>query len=204
MDVCNLTHESTIFTSNAYLIFGERTTLVDVGSDPRTLEKINLHTSKIDSIVLTHQHPDHVGSLHDIMNAFQPDLHCYADHPLQTSKLTNGQKILIGDDWYEILHTPGHSTDHLVFLNHNSIFTGDIVVYSDQAFHRGSFGRTDLPGGSREDLISSIESILSNSPQDLRNMYPGHGPMFHGDVVEVISKALARAKKREPKYKPEG
>ena len=200
MEVCKLTHDSTSFTSNAYLIFGEKITLIDVGSDPGTLEKLGDYTSEIDSILLTHQHSDHIGSLNEIMDAFHPELYCHSAHPLQTSRISTGQKILIGDDWYEVLHTPGHSKDHLVFFNSHSIFSGDIVVYSDSAFHRGSFGRTDLPGSSREDLINSIELILSHSSHELRNMYPGHGPVFHGNVMDVITKALYRANKREPKY----
>ena len=202
MQIYNFTQNSSEFTSNAYLILGEKITLVDSGSMGNSVEILQQYTSTIDYLLLTHQHSDHIGSLDEIMDAFSPELYCYDDHPRMTSKLTNHQRLLIGDEWHETLHTPGHSEDHVVFLGPSTIFTGDIAVYNDSAFENGSFGRTDLPGGSRDNLISSLELILSLLSPTTNKMYSGHGNAFHGDVYTVIELALQRAKERKPKYGP--
>lgn len=202
MQIYNFTQNSSEFTSNAYLILGEKITLVDAGSMKNSVKTLQQYTSDIDYLLLTHQHSDHIGSLDEIMDAFSPDLYCHDDHPRMTSKLTNHQMLLIGDEWYETLYTPGHSKDHVIFLGSSAIFTGDIVVYNDSAFENGSFGRTDLPGGSRDNLISSLKLILSMLSPATNKMYAGHGDVFHGDVYNVIEIALQRAKERKPKYGP--
>ncbi len=78
--------------------------------------------------------------------------------------------IKFGNSSLEILFTPGHSPGSLCFYNNEQKF----VIGGDVLF-RGSIGRTDLPGGNFDTLISSIQEKLF-SLGDAVTVYPGHGP----------------------------
>lgn len=203
MDVYNVTKDAETFTCNAYLALGERPTLVDAGSMTGVTDVIREYTSELEAVVLTHQHGDHVGELDAVLDAFDADLFAYDSHRRRTAGLDDGDKLAIGDETFEAIFTPGHADDHLAFVSDASIFSGDVVVHNDGAFDYGSFGRTDYPGQSREELIESIEQILDRLPAEVEHMYAGHGDEFHGDVRDVIETALERAEKRQPKYPDE-
>ncbi|MFB6081698.1 MAG: MBL fold metallo-hydrolase [Halanaeroarchaeum sp.] len=203
MQVDCLTADADVFTCNAYLVRGRRTTLVDAGAMPDTVDAIRALTDDLDAVVLTHQHADHVGELDAVVDAFDPAVAAYGEHPLRTEGLSDGDTIPIGDESFEVVHTPGHADDHLAFVSGTALFSGDVVVHDDAAFSYGSFGRTDQPGQSRDRLIESIERLLDRMPEGIAAMYAGHGAVFEGDVRTVVETALERAKRHEPKY-PDG
>lgn len=208
MTVHNVTADAETFTCNAYLVTGETTTLVDAGAVSGVVETISEQTDTLDRIVLTHQHGDHIAELDTVMDAFDPDCYAYSDHPQRTHSIDDGALIDIGDESFETVYTPGHADDHVSFVSESTVFTGDVVVHDDGAFDYGSFGRTDMPGQSREQLIESIRTLLDHLPEEngdgdsdgIEHMYSGHGGTFHGDVRDVIETALERAERREPKY----
>ena len=203
MRVHNVTAEAETFTCNAYLAEGDRTVLVDAGSMPGVADAIAGHVDDVDAVALTHQHGDHVAELDAVLDAYDADLLCYGDHPRRTRKLDGGDTLRIGDEEFEAVYSPGHADDHLAFVSESTVFSGDVVVYSDGAFDDGSFGRTDMNGQSREREIESIRTILDRLPEGVEHMYAGHGDEFEGDVREVIERALERAERREPKYPEE-
>jgi glyoxylase-like metal-dependent hydrolase (beta-lactamase superfamily II) len=84
--------------------------------------------------------------------------------------LTDGMQISCGDLQLKVLHTPGHTLGGccLYFEEQLKIITGD-TLFAD------SIGRTDLPGGSHEQLLESIRSKLFTLPDNVI-AYPGHGP----------------------------
>ena len=200
MEVHHVTEGAETFTCNAYLVVGERTTLVDVGSYDGVVDRIGDHVDDVAAVVLTHQHRDHVGELEAVCEAFDPEVYAYADHPLGSHAIDDGDRLTIGDEAFEVVYTPGHADDHVSFVSETTLFSGDVVVHDDGAFEYGSFGRTDMPGQSRERLIGSIERLLETLPEGVDHMYAGHGSVFHGDVHDVVEIALERAKRREPKY----
>jgi len=203
MDVVTVTADADSFTCNAYLALGERDVLVDAGAMPGVEDVVREHTDSLDAVVLTHQHGDHVQEVDAVLDAFDADLYAYADHPRRTHEIADGDAIEIGDESFDVVHTPGHADDHVSLISESTIFSGDVVVHDDGAFDYGSFGRTDMAGQSREVLIESIERILERLPGSVEHMYAGHGDEFHGDVEDVIRTALERAEKREPKYSDE-
>jgi hydroxyacylglutathione hydrolase len=203
MDVITVTEDAEGFTCNAYLALGDETTLVDAGAMEGVVDVIREYTETLDSVVLTHQHGDHVSELDTVLSAFDADCYAYADHPRRTHELTDGEEIQVGDETCEVVHTPGHADDHVSLVGDRSLFSGDVVVYNDGAFDDGSFGRTDYPGQSRERLIESIEELLDRLPDSIDAMYAGHGGVYEGDVRTVIERALKRAKRRELKYPDE-
>ena len=200
MEVHHVTEDAETFTCNVFLAVGERTTLVDAGAMDGVVDEIGKRTDDLDAVVLTHQHGDHVEQLEAVCEAFDPDVYAYASHPLGSHELEDGDVVTIGDEAFDVVYTPGHADDHVSFVSETTLFSGDVVVHDDGAFDYGSFGRTDLPGQSRETLIESIERLLARMPADVEHLYAGHGSVFHGDVRDVVETALERAEKREPKY----
>jgi glyoxylase-like metal-dependent hydrolase (beta-lactamase superfamily II) len=203
MQVHNVTADAETFTCNAYLAVGDRTVLVDAGGMPGVVDVIANYVEDVDAVVLTHQHGDHVAELDTVLDAYNPELLCYDDHPRRTREIEDGDSVRIGDEEFEAVYSPGHADDHLAFISDSTIFSGDVVVYNDGAFDDGSFGRTDMTGQSREREIESIREILDRMGEGVENMYAGHGDEFHGDVREVVERALERAERREPKYPEE-
>ncbi|WP_435100444.1 MBL fold metallo-hydrolase [Halarchaeum sp. P4] len=197
------TADAESFTCNAYLALGERDVLVDASSMDGIEDAVAEHTDSLDAVVLTHQHADHVEELEAVCEAFDPDVYAYADHPRRTHELADGDEVRIGDETFEAVYTPGHADDHLAFVSETTLFSGDVVVHDDGAFDYGSFGRTDMPGQSREELVRSIERLLDRMPVDVEHMYSGHGGTYHGDVRDVVETALERAEQFEPKYPDE-
>jgi len=203
MDVVSVTEEADAFTCNAYLVLGDTVTLVDAGAMEGVVDAIREHTDHLDEVVLTHQHADHVAELDAVVEAFDPAVYGYAEHPLVTHEIDDGDELRIGDEAFEVVYTPGHAPDHVALVSEFTLFSGDVVVYNDAAFEDGSFGRTDKTGQSRERLIQSIETLLERLPSTVETLYAGHGDVFEGDVREVIERALKRAQRREPKYPEE-
>jgi len=205
MDVYNVAADAETFTCNAYLALGETPTLVDAGAMSGVVDAVRnrLGDDSLGRVVLTHQHGDHVDQLDAVVDAFDPDCYAYADHERRTHDLSAGDAIAVGDETFEVVYTPGHASDHVSLVSESTLFSGDVVVHDDGAFDYGSFGRTDMPGQSRERLVQSIEDLLDRMPDGVERMYAGHGEVFHGDVRDVVETALERARKRRPKYPEE-
>jgi len=203
MEVHTVTADAETFTCNAYLVEGAVTTLVDAGAYAGVVGAIRDHVDTVDRVVLTHQHGDHVAELDTVLDAFDAELFAYGEHPRRDHALEDGDAVRIGDDTFEVVSTPGHADDHVSFVSETALFSGDVVVHDDGAFDDGSFGRTDYPGQSRERLIESIRDLLDRMGDGVEHMYSGHGSVFHGDVRDVVERALERAERREPKYPDE-
>jgi glyoxylase-like metal-dependent hydrolase (beta-lactamase superfamily II) len=208
MDVFNVTADAEQFTCNAYLVTGERTVLVDAGSMPGVVDVVADHVDHLDAVVVTHQHSDHVDQLDAVCERFDPEVYAYAEHPQRTDALDDGDTVEMGDETFEVVYTPGHAADHISLVGETALFSGDVVVHNDGAFDNGSFGRTDLPGQSRERLIQSISELLDRLPDTIATMYAGHGDVFETDpdgdsVHDVVRRALLRAEERQPKYPDE-
>ncbi|MBO4247991.1 MBL fold metallo-hydrolase [Halomicrobium sp. IBSBa] len=203
MAVYTVTDGAETFTCNAYLVTGERTTLVDAGAYVGVVDAIRDHVDELDRVVLTHQHGDHVAELAAVLDAFDAELYAYGEHPRRDHALADGDTVTVGDHDCTVVYTPGHADDHVSLVSETALFSGDVVVHDDGAFDDGSFGRTDAPDQSRERLIESIRNLLDRLPASVEAMYAGHGSVFEGDVRAVVERALERAERREPKYPDE-
>lgn len=203
MAVRHLTGDAAVFTCNAYLVTGAENALVDAGAMPGIVEEIAEEVSSLERVVLTHQHSDHVAELEAVVEAFDPEVHAVAGHRLRTHELRPDESVYLGDEAFEVVWTPGHADDHVSLFSEGTLFSGDVVVYEDGAFTGGSFGRTDGPDQSREQLIESIERLLDRLPSTVESMYSGHGSVYQGDVRSIVERALERAQRREPKYPDE-
>ena len=179
------------FTSNAFLVDGERTVLVDSGNDFDAVERIEAAGTGLDALVLTHTHPDHVGNVESVVDAFDVEVWGFdPDHGLVDHAIADGDTVAIGDDEHLALHTPGHKDDHLCLYSRDGgvLFAGDLV------FANGGFGRTDLEEGDRETLIESIDYLLETVDDGLEAMYVGHGPTVETDPLYHIELAAQAAR----------
>ncbi len=94
----------------------------------------------------------------------------YELSPLPDTYLPESGSISFGNTALELIFAPGHSPAHLCFYDvQNGIVIGGDVLF------RGSIGRTDLPGGNHQQLLTNIEQKLFTLPDEVV-VYPGHGP----------------------------
>jgi len=183
-DIENLAAGVQAFTSNVFLVPGERTVLVDTGANFDVVAAVESRVDDLDAVVLTHTHRDHVGNVDAVRSAFGVETVGYdPTHPAVDAEL--GGTARLGDHDYSVLHTPGHKNDHVCLYAPDAkvCFAGDLV------FAGGSFGRTDLEEGDRETLIRSIDSLLDLVGPDLAELHTGHGPSVTTDAYGTIERA---------------
>ena len=166
--------------------------VVDPGDDAeRILAQVQQRGLKIVAILNTHGHFDHVGANRQLTQATGALLYIHqADAPMlervaktaamyglpgQNSPqpdrlLEDGMLIEFGAHRLQVIHTPGHTQGGccLYLEAENKLIAGD-TLFAD------GVGRTDLPGGSHQQLVTSIKTRLFTLPDQVQ-VYPGHGP----------------------------
>ncbi|WP_424019322.1 MBL fold metallo-hydrolase [Halorientalis pallida] len=189
--IVNLARGVRAFTSNVFLVDGDRTVIVDAGNEFDVVDAAREYVDDVDALVMTHTHPDHVGNLPDIVDEFDVDVWGYdTDQSGVDHAIDDEETVTLGDHDYRALHTPGHKDDHLCFYSAtaSTLFAGDLI------FANGGFGRTDLAEGNREVLIDSIERVRSVVPEDLGEMHTGHGPSVTTNPYQDIELAAQAAR----------
>jgi glyoxylase-like metal-dependent hydrolase (beta-lactamase superfamily II) len=88
----------------------------------------------------------------------------------EVNYLKEGDVVKLGDDELKVIHAPGHSPGSVCFYCEKQHF----MIGGDVLF-QNSIGRTDLPGGSKQELLKSINEKLFKLPENV-TVYPGHGP----------------------------
>jgi len=187
----------TPYQQNCSLVWCKHTgkaALIDPGGEEdRLLKAVALAGVKLDMLLLTHGHLDHVGAAKKlsaqwgipILGPHREDAFLLDSLPEQAQRfgfppaqaftpdrwLEDGEQIKLGEQRFEVLHCPGHTPGHLVFYNPTArlAFVGDVLF-------QGSIGRTDFPRGNLADLIRSIRETLFPLGDDIA-FVPGHGPM---------------------------
>jgi glyoxylase-like metal-dependent hydrolase (beta-lactamase superfamily II) len=142
-------------------------------------------------IVNTHCHFDHIMGVEFIRNEYGIPFEAHADDAFWVERvvdqgrmfgfeinpvnpfdsfLTENEKVKFGNTDLQVFHIPGHSLGHVCLYNSDAgvLVAGDVLFY-------GSIGRTDLPGGDYQTLISNIKNKLFALP-DETVVYCGHGP----------------------------
>jgi hydroxyacylglutathione hydrolase len=178
--------------ANVYIVGDEETKqaiVVDPGDEPdRILDEVKSHNLKVESVICTHAHFDHIGAAGDIKKEtgakiflHKGDLEAYGlvkdqaafwgysadDLPEPDDFVEEGDEIRVGKLSFKVLHTPGHSRGGICLYGEGIIITGDTIF-------EGSVGRTDFPGGSIQELKTSFKRIIE-LPEETK-IYSGHGP----------------------------
>ena len=181
-----------------------RAICIDPGDDSKAIvEAIDKHGFELQAIAITHAHLDHIGGVAglkklkpaaDIM-LHKADEFIYDALPEQAAWIgiardqwaalgldfttppkvdgywEDGQTYRVGELEFQIIHCPGHTPGHVVLFEAKArkVFVGDVLF-------AGSVGRTDLPGGSTEQLLDSIMNRLLPLGDEVE-VYSGHGPL---------------------------
>ena len=189
--ISNLAAGVRAFTSNAFLVTGERTVLVDTGANFDVVDGLRATVDGLDAVVLTHTHEDHVGNVSGVRTAFDVEVWGFdSGHRVVDHAIGDGDRVVLGDHSYLALHTPGHKDDHLCLYadSEEVLFAGDLI------FQNGGFGRTDLPEGDRETLIESIDRVHDLVSPSLSELHPGHGPSITTDASSHVELAKRAAR----------
>ncbi|NLY51755.1 MAG: MBL fold metallo-hydrolase [Firmicutes bacterium] len=177
---------------NCYLVSQEdRAVVIDPGDDAEViLGVLEERSLKLEGIINTHGHFDHIGANGALKEATEAalyihrgDAQCLQDAGANLSQwaglgpvvsppadelLSGGEVLQLAGLEFEVFHTPGHSPGCICLKVENVLFTGDTLF-------AGSVGRVDFPGSSWESLMKSLkEVILPLDPDTV--IYPGHGP----------------------------
>lgn len=168
----------------------KKAVVIDPGADAKRIYRWVLEKGlKVEYILLTHGHVDHIGAvdelkelLGDVLVGIHADdagmltdgrknLSSYFGPGLVLNKadllLQDGQELMIGKERIKVISTPGHSPGGACFLCSEGLFSGDTLF-------AGSIGRTDFPGGSMNQLLDGVKKKLLILPEDTR-VFPGHG-----------------------------
>jgi hydroxyacylglutathione hydrolase len=164
--------------------------IVDPGEEPdRILSAVEQMGAKIDAILVTHCHFDHIGAVAPVATVTGAPVYCpqietplladimaYVPYPdvgpyesYEADETVSGGEVLeLAGLTIDVLFTPGHSPGHVTYSirDEEAMFCGDVLF-------KGSVGRVDLPGGDGPTLLRSIGELLdSHSPET--GVYPGH------------------------------
>ena len=185
-----------IYAVNCYVL-GDKATnkalVIDPGGDvDRILKLLEDNDLKLEYIILTHAHVDHIGGGEELKNRagvpvymHRDDLYMLMDSVANQSValggpaveaetdsfvrfVEDGDILKLGELELSIIHTPGHTEGGISILVDRFIFTGDTLF-------AGSIGRSDLEGGNEEKLMDSLRNKLFTLDDDL-TVLPGHGP----------------------------
>ncbi len=176
---------------NSYIVRpdaqSQRAVIVDPGDEAeRLLGAAESLGVKIEAILLTHCHFDHIGAVAPVAEATGAPVYCpvieqavladvmrwvppgfgpfesyEADHTL-----AGGEHLQLAGMDIDVIFTPGHSPGHLTYAIGGALLSGDVLF-------QGSVGRVDLPGGDWGTLERSIEGLLRAYPAET-TVYPGH------------------------------
>ena len=179
--------------TNCYIIVDEETKeamVIDPGAEGRKIiEMLDILDAKLKYIFITHCHADHIGAIEEVRSEKggkilisredAPGLYdegisltYYAETPnpeLEAdSRVDDGDMIHLGKLEFRVIATPGHTKGGLCLYcpSEDMIFTGDTIFSS-------TWGRTDLPTGSIEDIMDSITNKILILPENTI-IYPGH------------------------------
>lgn len=182
-----------VFGENCYLVQCARTgaaVIVDPGAaTPDLLAAAKAAGARVEAIVLTHAHIDHVEGLARAQREtgapvwlHPADEQWYRGAPLQAEMfgvpieplppvdhdLVPGEAVRFGEVELVIRFAPGHAPGHVILVGEAMALVGDVVF-------QGSIGRTDLPGGDFQTLMRSIREQVLTLPDEF-TLYTGHGP----------------------------
>ncbi len=152
-----------ILNTNCYLLYNEKEAIVvDPGGDGekimKELESLNL---SVKHIINTHSHLDHTAANSYLKRKTGADV---------LENLKEGDVVEMEEHTLKVLEVPGHTKDSICLMGDDFLIAGD-VLFED------GYGRTDLPGGSGEEMKKTLERLRKLVPGDFV-IYPGHGDSF--------------------------
>ena len=166
---------------NFIYIIGDQKTreaaVIDAGWNvEKMIELAEKEKLKINKIILTHSHFDHVQRINELSDKTKSTVYFHElefdsikkhikNGSIKVTKLKENNEIKLGNLKIKIIHTPGHTPGAICLLFDNKLITGDTLFV-------GAIGRTDLPGGDAIKLFESLQKL--KKLDDKTEIYPGH------------------------------
>jgi hydroxyacylglutathione hydrolase len=167
----------------------DRLLVIDPGEEAERIIAAAAAKGKVEAILLTHCHFDHIGAVAPVAKATGAPVYCpeieapvLADimsfvpwkefGPFESYEadelVRGGETLALAGLELDVLFTPGHSPGHVTYAvrGEDALFSGDVLF-------QGSVGRVDLPGGDGPTLLASIGELLDSHPDETA-VYPGH------------------------------
>jgi len=173
----------------AYLVEDEdtRTAIaIDSGWEIEPILKVVAEERmQVEYVCATHGHFDHVKTMGRLAHELGAQTVAYEGSPAAPKvRVHNGDILKVGDSKVRVIHTPGHTRDSVCYYYKAHLFTGDTLFIE-------AWGRTDLPGGSNEQLFASLHDVIMKLPPTTV-IYPGH------DYGSVPFRTLGEEEKKNP------
>ncbi len=179
-----------------YLIPGVRPVLIDAGvGQPEHLDAIDAEAQgELAEVLVTHAHSDHAAGAPAIQSRWPSARFSKMPWPgrdldLAWTPLAHGDTVMTDAGSLEVLHTPGHSPDHIALWHAESrtAFVGDLLQMGTTVFIPAS------SGGSLADYLASLNRLLQLAPV---RAWPAHGPVIE-DPMALIDYYLNHRRQRE-------
>lgn len=187
----------------SYIVYDADTNdcaVIDPSTEPeKILDAIDQNSLNLKAVINTHGHPDHTCGNSYILKNIKAPLYIHKEDAYLLGKISSrlfsralGGKSSPEPDYFvedndiiesgsfslEVIHTPGHTPGGICLFTDKNLFTGDTLF-------TGDVGRTDLPGASYKELVSSVKNkIFSLDPGTV--VWPGHD--YSGDKNSTIEK----------------
>lgn len=189
MNVLLLKRDDLVYSSHSYLLLGiwnrinDINTMIDVGTDASAVSSIEyaatgVGKNPVEQVILTHNHFDHNGGLAAVIERYHPRVYAFSPGDGVTDLLTDGQFLLMGDDYCQVIHTPGHSSDSVCIYcpTQKILFSGDVPL------------SIISPGSSYE--ANFVEALERIALLDVRVIYSGHNEPVVSGANEMIQMTL--------------
>jgi glyoxylase-like metal-dependent hydrolase (beta-lactamase superfamily II) len=183
--------------TNTYLVGIDEVAVIDPGPDDAGHIEAIVGASmreRVRWILVTHHHIDHSAGVNRLKEATGAEIVAYgppksANADWAPDRKARDGEIIEGTEWgLEILHTPGHASDHLCFFleEERVVFTGDTVL-------SGSTSVINPPDG---DLVAYLQSLERLKKRRLTRLCPGHGDVLDEPKV-ILAEYIAHRLERE-------
>jgi glyoxylase-like metal-dependent hydrolase (beta-lactamase superfamily II) len=187
-----------LYSCHSYLILGDwnriedLNTVIDPGTDDFILEEIErLSTGfgkvAVEQVILTHNHFDHIGGIKALKERYGARVLAFAGGPGIDELIRDGQFLKAGDDFLEVIHTPGHSSDSVCLYapQAQAVFSGDT-----QLMIRG-------PGSDySQGYLDGLERL---SGKKIQVIYSGHDDPVTENISGILRESVALVKRSRAK-----